>query len=711
MLYLPNGEIYRPKQELGESVHQRSNRLAQETSPYLLQHAHNPVDWYPWGQEAVEKARVEQKPLLISIGYSACHWCHVMERESFENPEVARLINETVVAVKVDREERPDVDAIYMQACIAMNGHGGWPLNAFVTPELRPFFVGTYFPPESRGRMPGFMDVLRRIAEVWATDRLGITTQARMLHEGFVRSQSAGDPQELDSNILQRFVDDHARTFDERLGGFGRAPKFPPDTRCGLLLAAARELGSSQALTMATTTLNAMARGGLFDHLGGGFARYSVDAEWLIPHFEKMLYNQALLVPVYADAWLATGNELYRRTVRETLQWCSADLRTPQGTFACALDADSEGEEGKYYVWTPSQVQDVLGNVQEAAYFCRAYGITAEGNFEHGTSNPSLVLDESQLAKSEGGTPEEHRSRLDGLRSRLLQSRRTRVAPGLDDKCLTAWNGLQISALCRSWQVFALDQDLEQARDSARFLLSPSMWNPTTGRLTRVWCKGRPSVDAVLEDYAYLLMGLLDLFECDGTSEWLEPALRLAEVIIQDFEDQDQGGFYSVRDGDHLLVARPRDDQDGALPSPGAVSAQALARLWHLTGRDDFHHSADRAIKAEASKANRFPAAFTSVIQAARWLDPSTPVICVHGGGDEVAGRDLLQTAYHSLLSPRAIVRVDKEGAAGLSCAQGRTQASQPTAFVCFANTCQAPVHTPVDLRGLLNQLRSKAAE
>jgi uncharacterized protein YyaL (SSP411 family) len=710
VLYLPNGDIYKPTTNDAPAGEKKPNRLINETSPYLLQHAHNPVDWYPWGQEAVDKARAEHKPLLISIGYSACHWCHVMERECFENPEIAKLVNDTVVAVKVDREERPDVDAIYMQACTAMNGHGGWPLNAFVTQELRPFFVGTYFPPTNRGQLPGFPQVLQRIAEVWNTDRIAITTQARMLHEGFVRTQQSGDPQDLEEGLLQRFVDDHARTYDPVRGGFGRAPKFPPDTRSSVLLGAHHTLQSEKALEMATGTLTAMARGGLFDHVGGGFARYSVDAEWLIPHFEKMLYNQALLVPVYSDAWLVTGNELYRRTVRETLDWCATDLRSPEDAYYCALDADSEGEEGKYYVWTPGQVQEALGSTADAAYFCRAYGITGEGNFEHGTSNPNLVLDEEQLAKAEGGTAAEHRARLDGLRAKLLEVRRTRIAPGLDDKCLTGWNGLMITALCRAWQVFGEDRDLESARQAAHFFLSPTMLDGTTGRLHRVWCKGRATVDGVLEDYAYLLAGLLDLFECDGSEVWISQAIRLAEVILADFEDQEIGGFFSVRDGDTLLVSRPRDDQDGALPAAGAVAAQGLARLWHLTGREDFRLSAERAIRSEAPKANRFPAAFASVIHAGRILDAKTPVICVHGGGDGngdgSAGKELFRAATRTYLPVRVILQADQPGAVGLFAAEGRTNAEKPTAHVCFANTCQQPVHRAEELVELLKGIR-----
>jgi uncharacterized protein YyaL (SSP411 family) len=702
MLILPNGDVYKSE----SSGEKRPNRLKEETSPYLLQHAYNPVDWYPWGPEAVEKARSEGKPMLISIGYSACHWCHVMERESFEDPELARLINETVVAVKVDREERPDVDAIYMEACMAMNGHGGWPLNAFVTPELRPFFVGTYFPPKARGRMPGFGDVLKRIAEIWRTDRLGLVTQARMLHEGFLRSRESSEAQSVDGSILDKFVADHERVFDSRLGGFGQAPKFPPDTRCSVLLAAGWKNGSSQATTMAMRTLEAMARGGIYDHVGGGFARYSVDAEWLIPHFEKMLYNQALLVPVYGEAWLQSKRDLWKRTALETLDWCERDLLGSDGAYQCALDADSEGEEGKYYVWTPQEIREILGAGPESELFCRAYGIVDGGNFEHGTSNPNAIMDEEELAKAEGGDPASWREKLDQLRLRLREARQERVSPGLDDKCLAAWNGLMVTALARAWQIFGRQKDLDRAIAAASFFTSAPMWDNQAKRLKRVWCKGKASVEAVLEDYAYLLVGFLDLYECRFEQRWLDLAQSFADVILEEFEDRDSGGYFSVRAGDDLLVTRPRDEQDGALPAASSLAALGLARLGRLLERARYLESARRALESKGQELNKYPAAFASLLQVREYLSEHTPEIIIHGGGADEGAKELLKVVYGTYLPARILVRADRLSSERSPLVAGRETADQATAFVCFLNTCQKPVHTPSDLQGILGGLK-----
>lgn len=673
-----------------------TNRLSKETSPYLLQHQHNPVDWYPWGPEAFEKAKRENKPILVSIGYSACHWCHVMERESFENEEIARVMNEALVCIKVDREERPDVDAIYMNACVAMTGQGGWPLNAFVTPDLKPFFVGTYFPPDSRYGRAGWPNVVERIREAWVTEGDQLVRQADQLHQQMDAFSRSGRTEAIDPDILEIVTKESGRNFDPKWGGFGSAPKFPPDTRLALLLAAHRDTGSTAALTMVERTLDGMAYGGMYDQLGGGFSRYSVDEKWLIPHFEKMLYNQALLVPVYLDAWLVTDKPLYRRVAAETLDWVLRDLTAPEGMYYCAYDADSEGEEGKFYVWTPPQVEQILGQ-DDAKLFCNYYGITEAGNFEHGTSNPHVPLPPNEFAQAHSKATDELLQKLEPLKLRMREAREQRVWPGLDDKALTSWNGLMITAFSRGFQVLGDERYLSAARRSADFILEKQL---TGDRLLRSFAKGESRIDGMLDDYAFFIAGLLDLYESCFDLKYLEAAQLLAQVMIARFGDDNGGFFFTAEKADAALISRTRESNDGALPAGNSVATMNLLRLAMFFDRNDFRAIAQKSVDAEGARANNHPGAFASLLLANRFASAQTPQIVITGA-DAAKRQDLLQSVWRTYLPARSIVLADQATEALMPPLKGKAS-DKATAYVCFNYACQSPVHSASELKAQL---------
>lgn len=681
------------------TAHKHTNRLAGETSPYLLQHRHNPVDWYPWGEEAFEKARRENKPLLISIGYSACHWCHVMERESFEDEAIAHIMNETVVAVKVDREERPDVDAIYMEACIALTGQGGWPLNAFVTPELKPFFVGTYFPPDNRYGRPGFGAILQHIARAWSTERLELSAQAAELHSHLQRYAAPSRAGEVDPGVFDRLVNESANAFDLQNGGFGGAPKFPPDQRLAALLIAAHDQKSEAALKMAMRTLDSMACGGMYDQIGGGFARYSVDAEWAIPHFEKMLYNQALLVPVYLDAWLITKSPLYERVARETLDWVLRDMRSPEGVFYSALDADSEGVEGKYYVWTPAQVAEILAG-DDARLFCDYYGISDGGNFEHGTSNPHIRISPEEFATRNGMEGGNWLKKLNVLKAQVLAARSKRIPPGTDDKAITGWNALMISAFASGWQVLGEKHYLDAARAAADFLLKHHV--TPDGDLLRVFCKGKSRIAGVLDDYAYFAAALVDLYESCFQLSYLEAARQVVMQLCDKFEDRQSGGFYFTSGDDASLISRTKEAHDGALPAGASVAARTLLRLATLFGDEGMRESARRAIATQAARIQQAPGAFAALLIAWRQLSGPIPEIVIAGENhDNINNATLSRAAWQTYLPARVIALAAPESADVLPLTRNRAS-SDPVAYVCTNYACQAPVNDAAALRKLL---------
>jgi uncharacterized protein YyaL (SSP411 family) len=602
-----------------------ANALAQETSPYLLAHAENPVDWLPWGPAAFDRARAQDKPVLVSIGYSACHWCHVMERESFEDAATAAVMNESFVCVKVDREERPDVDALYMEAVQGMTGRGGWPLNVFVTPEQLPFYGGTYFPPEPRHGMPAFTQVLQAIAESWEQNHDEIRAGGERLRErlsGAARLSPSSTP--LAESQLDAAVARLAEGFDARHGGFGGAPKFPQAPVLLFLLARGEP-------AMALQTLHAMADGGIHDQLAGGFARYSVDASWTVPHFEKMLYDNALLARAYLQGWRASADERLRTVCTDTLDWALREMRGPEGGFYSALDADSEGVEGRFYVWTVAELRDVLGEDADAAIAW--FGASEQGNFEDrseiGQHHPQPGLNVLQGRGPEPDAPVRKR-----IRERLLTERETRARPALDDKRLTSWNALMIGALAEAGAALQEPRYLDAAISATEFVQREMRDHGDAlagerGRLLRTYNHGHAKIDAYLEDHAFLLEALIALFEASCEERWFHQAVALADEMIARFADSEHGGFFSTAADGEPLIARRKDLEDSPIPSGSSSATVGLLRLAQLTGNDEYERHALSALALVADIAPRHPGAFGHMLQALHWhLAPARPIAC-----------------------------------------------------------------------------------
>jgi uncharacterized protein YyaL (SSP411 family) len=672
----------------------RSNRLANETSAYLRQHMHNPVDWHPWGEEALARARGEQKPLLVSIGYSACHWCHVMERESFENEETAALMNRLYVCIKVDREERPDLDQIYMDTVTGLTGHGGWPLTVFCTPDGSPFYAGTYYPPEPRQGMPSFKQILLGVEQAWRERRDEVVRSAAQIVDALARRPAAGEappvaPRGAESvalgatRMLQRA--------DTANGGFGGAPKFPTPTSLDLLLAACEALPerkAGEALDHVVLSCRRMARGGLYDQLGGGFHRYSVDPIWRVPHFEKMLYDQGQLLRTYAEAWRRSGanDEELVWPVRETVAYLLRDMRAPDGGFYASQDADSEGEEGVYYVWTPEQLKKLLGP-ERAERTAAAYGVTERGSFEHGSS---------VLHAREGGP----RAELAAERAELLAARGKRVAPGTDEKRVTAWQGLVISGLARAGSLLGEPAWIAEAAAAADVTLA-RMRDPQ-GRLLRVYDRGRAHVLAFLDDHAAMLEACLDLDRAGAGPRWRAAALALAEAIATRFYDASEGDFFLTASDGEPLVQRPREDHDGATPHSTGQAALALLRVAALAGRDDLRAVAERVLATRAAALERSPEAFPTLARAALLAERGAEVAVIVGAPDAADTRALADAARR-LLAPEAAVVVAAPGetpeALDPTWLQGRVpQGGAATAWLCRGVTCSLPVQHPDEL-------------
>jgi uncharacterized protein YyaL (SSP411 family) len=659
------------------------NRLADETSPYLRQHQDNPVDWQPWDARALAQARERDVPLLVSIGYSACHWCHVMERESFEDPDVAAYMNEHFVCIKVDREERPDVDAIYMDAVQAMTGHGGWPLNAFATPEQVPFYAGTYFPPQGRQGLPGWRQLLEAIVEAWTLRRAEIERQGALIVEQLgVSARIEPDPGEPEPGLLDTAVAAIGDREDHVHGGFGSAPKFPQASAIELLLS--RTDGGAAA---ALRALRAMARGGIYDQLGGGFARYAVDAAWTVPHFEKMLYDNALLARAYLHGWQVGGDPLLRQVCCETLDWALRELRGPEGGFASALDADSEGVEGRFYVWTPDELRAALGDEALLEVALAHYGVTSGGNFE----GRSILV----RAGSDDDPPE-----LPEIRRRLLAVREQRVRPGLDDKRLTSWNALMVGALADAGAVLERADYVEAARACADFLLR-ELCTPD-GRLLRTWKGGRAHLAGYLEDHAYLLEALLTLYEATFELRWFESARALADVTIARFADDERGGFFTTADDHERLVARRKDLEDTPIPSGNSAMALGLLRLARLTGEDVYEQRARGAIALLHPIAARHPLAFAHLLQGVDFLlaDDVREVAIV---GDPRAAQPLVR-AVRRAFRPHAVLAGAPAPTDAVPLLAGRRPLDgRAAAYVCERFACQAPVSEPDALAALLD--------
>jgi uncharacterized protein len=651
------------------------NRLARESSPYLLQHKDNPVDWFPWGEEALARAREHDLPLLVSIGYSACHWCHVMERESFEDPEIAALMNENFVCIKVDREERPDIDAICMETCQAMTGHGGWPLNTFLTPEQGPFYAGTYFPPEPRHGLPSWRMVLLAIADAWQDRREEIRAQSQRVISSLAataRLEPSSEP--ITEARLAQAVEALASSYDRVNGGFGGAPKFPPASTIELLLAR----GERQ---MSLGTLDAMARGGIYDQVGGGFSRYAVDATWTVPHFEKMLYDNALLARAYLHGWQVTGEERFRRVCCETLDWALREMRGAEGGFYSALDADADGVEGKFYVWTVAELRAVLGELapEAIAYF----GATERGNFEHGTN----------VLEARGDPAPE---RLPEIRCRLYGARSERVRPGLDDKRLTSWNALMIAALAEAGAVLERHDYVEAAVACAAFVLSEL--RDADGRLLRTWKDGQGRIAAYLEDHAFLLEALITLYETTFDPRWYREAVALADTVIARFEDAERGGFFTTAVDHERLPARRKDLEDSPIPSGNSAAAFGLLRLGLLSGEGKYEGHALGALRLLFPVAVRHPQAFGHLLEAAAfYLAPVREVAIVGPEAECEALVRVVRDAYrpHLVLAGGA--------ADGVPLLEGRLPVDgHAAAYVCEHFVCQAPVTTPEELAASL---------
>ncbi|TDJ69323.1 MAG: thioredoxin domain-containing protein [Planctomycetota bacterium] len=670
-----------------------TNRLAGETSPYLLQHAGNPVDWYPWGPEALGRARDEGKPIFLSIGYSACHWCHVMERESFENERIAALMNEHFVNVKVDREERPDLDEIYMKAVMRMTGAGGWPMSVFLTPELEPFFGGTYFPAFRAYGRPGFADVLASLAHAWANDPDKLKRTAGTLAAEIAREGSVDTGGELDPSTLDRSLALLGQSFDPTWGGFGDAPKFPHAMDIRLLLRHWRRTRAEEPKHMALFTLAKMADGGLYDQLGGGFHRYSTDERWLIPHFEKMLYDNALLVPAYLEAHLVTGEERFARVARECCEWALREMVTEGGGFASTQDADSGGEEGAFFAWTPEELAEVLG-AQLGAWAEEWYGVTSEGNFEHGSSALWRPEPAAEVARRLGVPVAELEEAMRGARASLFAARERRLHPATDDKVLCAWNGLMISALALSHQVLGAPETLAAAARAARTVLT-GMRQPD-GRLFATARGGRAHGNACLDDYAFMIQGLVDLYESDFDPDWLRAALALERIVEEQFVDARNGGYFTTGAEHETLIARLKNPHDGALPSGNGVHALNLLRLAELTGDGRLAKRAERTIRALGQLVNRHPAAFSQLLAAVDHLAAGPREIVVAGDPQDDLVRAMLAEVRGTFL-PQRVVALAHEGAdeSLVPLLEGREPGPNGArAYVCRNFTCEAPVET-----------------
>ncbi|MBK6426885.1 MAG: thioredoxin domain-containing protein [Blastocatellia bacterium] len=671
-----------------------TNRLAGETSPYLLQHAHNPVDWFPWGEEAIAAARATDKPILLSIGYSACHWCHVMERESFENETTAELMNKLFVNIKVDREERPDIDSIYMQSVQMMTGHGGWPLTVFLRPDGAPFFGGTYFPPEDRHGMTGFPTLLERISEIYRTRRDDIDTQATAMVES-LRASTRMPPREgdLTFGVLDEAFRATTRTFDPKDGGFGRAPKFPAAMLMDFLLRYHARTERPDALHMVEHSLEKMAFGGIYDQIGGGFARYATDDRWLVPHFEKMLYDNAQLARVYTDAFRLTGKPLYRRIVEETLDYVVREMTAEVGAFYSAQDADSEGVEGKFYVWTVDEVTAVLGD-EDGRLFCSYFDVTKGGNWEH-TNILNVPRDIDSVARIEGVTVERLQQAIDRGRPELYAVRSKRVWPGLDDKTLTAWNGLMLRAFAEAGVALDRDDYLDVARRNADFILTHLRRD---GLLLRTYKNGESKLNGYLEDYAYTIEGLVSLYEATFELRWLREAKSLAETMIAEFWDETEGGFFFTGNAHEELIRRTKELEDNATPSGNSSAAWGLLRLSALLGNLEYRDRAETVLEAVGGALGRYARAFGHALCALDAMVSTSIEVAIVGDPADEAARALAREARRRYVPGMVVAGAspdDSESAAMIPVLHDRGLVDgKPAAYVCQDRTCGLPVTT-----------------
>jgi hypothetical protein len=680
-----------------------ANRLIGQTSPYLLQHSHNPVDWFPWSDEAFEKALAEDKPVFLSIGYSTCHWCHVMERESFEDEQTARQLNQDFISIKVDREERPDVDETYMKAVQTLTGTGGWPLSVFLTPQGKPFYGGTYFPPRAGFGRPSFRQVLAGVAQAWQTKREDLLASSQSLTESLGRSFHGGPERMLSADVLQKAFDALSSYFDPIYGGFGAAPKFPQPTMLSLLLNYTCRTGESLALDMVDKSLDAMARGGIHDHLGGGFHRYSTDAQWLVPHFEKMLYDQATIGLAYVQAYQAAGKVAHAAVAGDIFDYVLRDMTDPGGGFHAGEDADSEGREGAFYIWREDEIREILGE-PDAEVFCDYYGVTGAGNFEQGESILHVAGSIDEIAVKLKTSPEEVGARLALARERLLERRNKRPRPHRDDKIITSWNGLMISALAKGGAVLGEERYVQAAARAGAFTLESLR---VDGRLMRYWRAGRVVEKAFLDDYAMLILGLIDLYEATFDSRWLGEARLLAEQMIDLFADPVEGGFFLTGRDAERLISREKPAYDGVAPSGNSAAALGLLKLGTILMESRFSDQAERVLRLFSGPIAQTPTAFTAMLLALDYRLGPTQEIVIAGPADPA--RPLIEEVRRRFL-PNATLLFKETGLPGdalmemipfvrdLVPLDGRA-----TAYVCENHACRRPVVTTGDLAAILD--------
>ncbi len=675
------------------------NRLAGETSPYLLQHAGNPVDWYPWGEEALERARQQDRPILLSIGYAACHWCHVMERESFEDPATAAVMNEHFVSIKVDREERPDLDAIYMDAVQAMNGHGGWPLTAFLTPDGRPFYAGTYFPNEDRHGLPAFTKVLRAIADTWESRREEVDVQGAKVVEAISRSaRLVGSRQPLSEDVARQAFRRLTAAFDRQWGGLGGAPKFPQPMTLEFLLR--RHLrGEADALDMVTLTLDRMASGGMYDQVGGGFHRYATDERWLVPHFEKMLYDNALLARLYVRAWQVTGNERYRRIAAETCRYLLREMRHPDGGFFSSQDADSEGVEGRFFVWSWDELVELAGEAVAVAF-----GASPGGNWE-GTNVLWRPVPVGAVAQELELDPEALERDVEAARGRLFEARERRIHPATDDKVLAAWNGMAISALAEVGRALGDPAFVEAARRAADFVLS--RLRRDDGRLLRSWRDGKAGRPGYADDHALMAEACLTLYETTFELRWFTEGRALADELLRRFHDPDRGGFFQTGSDAEELVVRPKDLYDNAVPGGNSAAADVLLRLAHLTGEPEYERAGESALRLVLDAMAAAPSGFGHALCALDLALGPVREVAVVGDPAAAATRALAEEVTVRRYLPNHVLAVgdpaDDAARDAVALLLERPQLEgKPTAFVCERFTCRLPV---VDASALAEQL------
>ncbi|MCB0172006.1 MAG: thioredoxin domain-containing protein [Anaerolineae bacterium] len=677
------------------------NRLAKESSPYLLQHANNPVDWYAWGEEALARAKAEDKPIFLSIGYSACHWCHVMEHESFENERTAQLMNQHFINIKVDREERPDLDSIYMDAVVAMTGHGGWPMSVFLTPEGIPFYGGTYYPPTPRYNMPSFEQVLLGVADAYQKRKADVIQNGQAMLGRMTASIPLQAGGSLDPAVPELALQTLARTIDRIEGGLQGAPKFPQPMTWDFLLRSYHHHPKASTLQTLELTLHKMAHGGMNDQLGGGFHRYSVDARWLVPHFEKMLYDNALLARLYLHTYQLTGNPFYRHIVEETLDYVMREMTDPAGGFYSTQDADSEGEEGKFFVWTPAEVTAVLG-AADGALFCQAYDVTPTGNFE-GKSILNLPRPLQTVAEQQGLTLDALNAVLERGRAKLFEVREQRVKPGRDEKILTAWNGLMLAAFAEAARVLDRADYQTVAENNAEFTLSTMMKD---GRLFRTWKAqpGEAKLMGYLEDYAFYADGLLALYQTTFDPRWFQQARSLMDVVLEHFADNNHGGFFDTADDHETLVTRPKSLQDNATPCGNSMAVRVLLQLAAYTGQATYETPAITALASLQQAMVQYPAAFANWLGALEFILASPKEIAIIGSPDGDDTRALLETVY-AAYRPNQVVAVAPENqtTGHPELVEDRSiQEDRATAYVCQNFTCKQPVVSAAELEDLL---------